>query len=115
MIVAASVSIIESFLLIVLEHITSKRDYIPGVTAIYFVEPSDRNVALIINVFTLLTLIWNQDFKEIKSFIGAESCIDRYTFFSWIMHSIIYCGMEDKSGESGLYDRVALRFKGGSI
>lgn len=59
MIVAASVSIIESFLLIVLEHITSKRDYIPGVTAIYFVEPSDRNVALIINVLTLLTLLWN--------------------------------------------------------
>lgn len=26
---------------------------------------------------------------------------------------IIYCGMEDKSGESALYDRIALRFKGG--
>jgi len=26
---------------------------------------------------------------------------------------IIYCGMDDQSGESCLYDRVALRFKGG--
>ena len=31
-----------------------------------------------------------------------------------IRHRIIYCGMDDKSGESALYDRVALRFKGGS-
>ena len=29
------------------------------------------------------------------------------------MSRIIYCGMEDVSGESCLYDKVALRFKGG--
>ena len=32
-----------------------------------------------------------------------------------LSYRIIYCGMEDKSGESALYDRVALRFKGGII
>ncbi|KNB41497.1 hypothetical protein JH06_5113 [Blastocystis sp. subtype 4] len=75
----------------VMEHIQSKRDCVSGVTAIYFVEPTERNVGLILD-----------DFMEIKSFVGAESCIDR----------IIYCGMEDVSGESCLYDKVALRFKG---
>ena len=34
---------------------------------------------------------------------------------SSLSYRIIYCGMEDKSGESALYDRVALRFKGGII
>ncbi|KAK8804817.1 hypothetical protein WA171_006783, partial [Blastocystis sp. BT1] len=76
---------------ILMEHIQSKRDCVSGVTAIYFVEPTERNVGLILD-----------DFMEIKSFVGAESCIDR----------IIYCGMEDVSGESCLYDKVALRFKG---
>ena len=32
-----------------------------------------------------------------------------------LSYRMIYCGMEDKSGESALYDRVALRFKGGII
>ena len=32
-----------------------------------------------------------------------------------LSYRIIYCGMEDKSGESALYDRIALRFKGGII
>ena len=32
-----------------------------------------------------------------------------------LSYRIIYCGMEDKSGEAALYDRVALRFKGGII
>ncbi|CBK25312.2 uncharacterized protein [Blastocystis hominis] len=79
---------------ILLEHIESKRDYVPGVCAIYFVEPTSNNVSLIL-----------EDFKEIKSFIGAEGCIDRIT----------YCGMEDQSGETVLYDKVALRFKGGFL
>ena len=74
-----------------LEHIQSKRDYIPGVCAIYFVEPTNQNVTTIL-----------EDFKEIKSFVEAEGCFDR----------IIYCGMEDSSGESALYDKIALRFKG---
>ena len=76
---------------ILLEHIQSKRDYIPGVCAIYFVEPTNQNVTTIL-----------EDFKEIKSFVEAEGCFDR----------IIYCGMEDSSGESALYDKIALRFKG---
>ncbi|KAK8819707.1 hypothetical protein WA556_002694 [Blastocystis sp. ATCC 50177/Nand II] len=76
---------------ILMEHIRSKRDCVSNVTAIYFVEPTELNIGMIL-----------EDFKEIKSFIDAESCIDR----------IIYCGMDDQSGESCLYDRVALRFKG---
>lgn len=50
LIVAAFVFFFESFFTLVLEHILSKRDYIPGVTAIYFVEPTDKNVSVIVNV-----------------------------------------------------------------
>ena len=35
---------------IVMEHIQSKRDCVPGVTAIYFVEPTEQNVSLILDV-----------------------------------------------------------------
>ena len=40
-----------------MEHIQSKRDHIPGVTAIYFVEPSERNIGLILDVYTLVILL----------------------------------------------------------
>jgi len=33
-----------------MEHIQSKRDCVPGVTAIYFVEPTEQNVSLILDV-----------------------------------------------------------------
>ena len=46
----------ESFYFVVMEHIQSKRDHIPGVTAIYFVEPSERNIGLILDVCTLKML-----------------------------------------------------------
>ena len=47
----------ESFYLVVMEHIQSKRDHIPGVTAIYFVEPSERNIGLILDVYLLKILL----------------------------------------------------------
>ena len=37
-------------LILVMEHIQSKRDCVSGVTAIYFVEPTERNVGLILDV-----------------------------------------------------------------
>lgn len=37
-------------LMVVMEHIQSKRDCVSGVTAIYFVEPTERNVGLILDV-----------------------------------------------------------------
>ena len=52
-----------------------------------------------------------------KSSLSLEQrvvLIGRFKFSS-LNYRIIYCGMEDKSGESALYDRVALRFKGGII
>ena len=57
LIVAAFVFFIESFFTLVLEHILSKRDYIPGVTAIYFVEPTDKNVSMIVNVYILCKFV----------------------------------------------------------
>lgn len=41
-------------LIIVMEHIQSKRDCVSGVTAIYFVEPTERNVGLILDVLSCL-------------------------------------------------------------
>ena len=52
-----------------------------------------------------------------KSSLSLEQrvvLIGRFKLSS-LSYRIIYCGMEDKSGESALYDRVALRFKGGII
>ena len=52
-----------------------------------------------------------------KSSLSSEQrvvLIGRFKLSS-LSYRIIYCGMEDKSGESALYDRVALRFKGGII
>ena len=52
-----------------------------------------------------------------KSSLSLEQrvvLIGRFKLSS-LTYRIIYCGMEDKSGESALYDRVALRFKGGII
>lgn len=52
-----------------------------------------------------------------KSSLSSEQrvvLIGRFKL-SNLSYRIIYCGMEDKSGESALYDRVALRFKGGII
>ena len=95
-----------------MEHIQSKRDCVPGVTAIYFVEPTEQNVSLILDVLVRGGRE-QQDFTEIKSFVGAESCIDRCGFIGLVNDRIIYCGMDDASGESCLYDKVALRFKGG--
>lgn len=54
-----------------MEHIQSKRDHIPGVTAIYFVEPTERNIGLILDVrisvvfiirriLTRLSRLWEQ-------------------------------------------------------
>ena len=34
-----------------MEHIQSKRDCVAGVTAIYFVEPTELNVGLILDVW----------------------------------------------------------------
>ena len=42
---------------LVMEHIQSKRDHIPGVTAIYFVEPTERNIGLILDVRISLAFI----------------------------------------------------------
>lgn len=41
-------------LILVMEHIQSKRDCVSGVTAIYFVEPTERNVSLILDVWNCL-------------------------------------------------------------
>ena len=52
-----------------------------------------------------------------KSSLSSEQrvvLIGRFKL-SNLSYRIIYCGMEDKSGESALYDRIALRFKGGII
>ena len=52
-----------------------------------------------------------------KSSLSSEQrvvLIGRFKLSS-LSYRIIYCGMEDKSGESALYDRIALRFKGGII
>ena len=52
-----------------------------------------------------------------KSSLSLEQrvvLIGRFKLSS-LSYRIIYCGMEDKSGESALYDRIALRFKGGII
>ena len=38
-----------------MEHIQSKRDCVPGVTAIYFVEPTEQNVSLILDVADVRT------------------------------------------------------------
>ena len=36
-----------------MEHIWSKRDCVSNVTAIYFVEPTELNIGMILEVFTL--------------------------------------------------------------
>lgn len=65
----------KSFYLIVMEHIQSKRDHIPGVTAIYFVEPSERNIGLILDVCTLIRLIISRILMRLSHLLVLKAAL----------------------------------------